>query len=373
MALIDFLSIPEIKLPFDPMEVMKKLRPSRQNKGGLDLNIMMVGGRRCGKTSVLASMQRCFEDVSQDTNLMLNTADNETLDVIEQKRREMQKYFFNKDMAFEPDSNPTLALTTYGFDLDLHGKKGHHLGLNFIDYPGEWLSPKASPSEKDELNKYMKTSHILVVAIDTPYMMEEEGKYNDDVNFCYRITEMIKKSGFADKENLILFVPLKCERYYREEKMTLVHNKICKVYETLIQVIQAGGKCAAAITPILTLGGAEFSRFARNENGDLILREGTDIPDKAIYYFPDASVKEPEPKYCEQPLFYILAYALRMAKKAKEDKKGSMDALFQWFQTELLKWPSAADYGQEFDRIRSKMKTSGNGYCILTKSSWLRA
>lgn len=381
MAILDFLPKAGIKAAadmvssFNPADLMKWLRRTNQNSGDLTLNVMMVGGRRCGKTSVLASMQRCFEDeVSQGTNLTLNTSDMETLNIIEEKRVEMATYFANRGKkSFVPDSNPTLELTSYGFDLGLRGKKGNQLCINFIDYPGEWLSANATKFETDRLDECMKTSHIMIVAIDTPHMMEEDGQYGELSNRYYRTTEMIKKSGFADGENLVLFVPLKCERYYNEGKMDLVQSKVCEVYKNLIQHIQTSGKCIAAITPILTLGGAAFSRFERSEDGDIIIREGAGIPDRAIYYFPDDKVAQPNPKYCEQPLFYTLAYALRMAKRAKEEKKSGVDRFIQWFQTQLLNWPSAKDYGEEFDKIRQKMITSEDGYCILSKSNWLKA
>lgn len=356
-------------------DLMKLLRRTEHNSGDLNLNVMMVGGRRCGKTSVLASMQSCFEEkVRKDTNLTLNTADAETLSTIEQKRAEMARYFANKGKAFVPDSNPTLELTSYGFDLELRkGKKksGGRICINFIDYPGEWLSDKAALAEMKQLEACMKTSHIMIIAIDTPYMLEENGQYGELANRYYRVTEMIKKSGFADGENMILFVPLKCERYYNEKKMDAVQSAVCEAYKNLIQYIQDGGKCIAAITPILTLGCAEFSHFARDEDGEIIIRDGIEIPDKAIYYFPDDTATRPEPKFCEQPLFYVLAYTLGIAKKITKDKKGAIDEFLQWFRTQFRNWPSAEDYDNEFKRIRQKMRVSEDGYCILTKSALL--
>lgn len=377
MAMFDFFSeLAEIAAVMPVIDWMKKwLWHPGQRDGDLTINVMMIGGRRCGKTSVLASMQSCFEDVaSQDTNLMLNTADSDTLDVIERKKHEMIMYFKSKGKKFfVPDSNPTLELTSYGFDLSLRDKKRNKLCINFIDYPGEWLSAKASKEDQERLAVLMKTSHIMIVAIDTPYMMEEDGQYGEFSNAYYRTTEMIKKSGFIDKESMILFVPLKCERYLNDKKIDLVQSKVCEVYKNLIQYIQYSGKCTAAITPILTLGGAAFSRFARNDDGEIIMREGTDIPDKAIYYFPDDKVTEPEPRFCEQPLFYTLAYTLHMAKAEKEKKKSGIEEAIQWLQTQFFKWPSAADYEKEFAKIRQKMKTSEDGYYVLNKSSWLKS
>lgn len=54
-------------------------------------------------------------------------------------------------------------------------------------------------------------------------MMEEEGRFNEYRNFCRRTGEMLKMAlsdkGISWQKKLILFVPLKCERYLEERKM----------------------------------------------------------------------------------------------------------------------------------------------------------
>ena len=49
--------------------------------------------------------------------------------------------------------------------------------------------------------------------------------------------------------------------------------------------------------------------------------------EKPIYYFPDVNVKKPEPKYCEQPIVYLLLYLLQLAgdlKAYKLEKGGNV-------------------------------------------------
>ena len=47
----------------------------------LKVQVMMVGGRRCGKTSVLAAMKDNFETQFADTNLTIAIDDFDTLEI----------------------------------------------------------------------------------------------------------------------------------------------------------------------------------------------------------------------------------------------------------------------------------------------------
>ena len=88
------------------------------------INIMMVGGRRCGKTSVLAAMQHCFESVMSDSVLNIGAEDFTTLDILEEKSREAEDYFRErnkKKITFSPDSNPSKEIAHYSFNIGLRG------------------------------------------------------------------------------------------------------------------------------------------------------------------------------------------------------------------------------------------------------------
>lgn len=340
----------------------------------LNINIMMVGGRRCGKTSVLAAMQKCFGKTQVNTPLLISCANDEMLEVIGQKQQEMKQYFSmkGKNKAFVPSETETDDISSYPFSIGIKDKKSRII-VNFVDYPGEWLK-----TEKGKVKAELQKSRILLVAIDTPHLMEEDGAYNEPHNRCWLVSELVKEAKFADvsqKPGLVLFVPLKCERYYNEGRMDEVNGKIQRAYEDMLNYIRQPGidgkkSCiSVAITPILTLGGAEFSRFERDENGDIQINKDFGTPAKAIYWFPDMSKSEPEPQYCEQPLLYVLSYVLALAKMEKWKKKhGSMpDIILDYLQTTFLKWPSDEDYLNQIDAINQQIKRNGDGYSVLSK------
>ena len=308
----------------------------------LSINVMMVGGRRCGKTSVLASMKKCFEKALRGTPLELVCGNDEMLDTIEKKQQEMKQYFSlkGKNKVFIPSEGETSELSYYPFSIGIKDKRAR-ICVNFVDYPGEWLK-----TEKGKVKQELQKSRILLVAIDTPHLIEADGTYNDPHNRCWLVSELVKEAKFADASQgagLILFVPLKCERYYNEGRMDEVNAKVQKAYEGMIDYIKQPGvdgkksRITMAVTPILTLGGAEFNRFERDKNGNIQVNEISGTPAKA-------------------------------KKEKDKNKKGNIaDIVWDWVQVNWLNWPSADDYLHQMDAINQQVKKAGDGYSVLSK------
>ena len=90
----------------------------------LKIQVMMVGGRRCGKTSVLAAMKRNFDELFNSKNLVIRYGDTETLDALEDKNAEIEEYFWSAGgRTFTPDSNPTDEMMQYAFKVGIPGKR----------------------------------------------------------------------------------------------------------------------------------------------------------------------------------------------------------------------------------------------------------
>ena len=338
-------------------------------KEDLRIQVMMVGGRRCGKTSILAAMQSNFQELLADTDLTLVCSDMDTLSVLDAKHNEIDDYFNNMgNRTFIPDNNPTEEIMTYSFFIGIAGKTGK-IRVDYIDYPGEWL--KYDKKKKKELLKCIEKSQAIIIAIDTPHMMEEEGQYNELQNFC-NYTEEILKMAFENTKKrmgLILFVPLKCERYLMTNEMDEVSKRTEESYEELIRYLKKAGKFEVAVTPIFTLGGAAFSKFERDEETKKVkLNEKFGTPEKAIYCFPKMEVKGPEPRYCEQPMVYLLAYLLQLAGDIKENtyqRSNFLSKLVIILQQKLGESISAMDYGEQRSVILEKLKRNGDGYRII--------
>lgn len=331
------------------------------------IKIMMVGGRRCGKTSVLAAMQNCFENIMADSDVNIGMDDFTTIDALEEKFREAEDYFRERNQkkrTFVPDDHPTKDISTYSFNVGTRGRAGE-IVLKFVDYPGEMIS---DPQHREKILSGFGDSRILVIAIDTPHLMEEDQKFDDRRNLEKRVTEMIKKSGFADEKNgpgLVLFVPLKCERYRNDNRMGEVAAQVKQSYASLINYLQTSNKgITIAITPIFTFGGAAFSRFERDENGDILIDTQHKCPSTAIYNFPDPSKNRPEPKYCEQPLLYILSFVITQASYLKANK-GWFAAFWQGFWDGFHNFPTLEEYVKQLRVINGKLEANADGYYIF--------
>lgn len=341
----------------------------------LQVNVMMFGGRRCGKTSVLAAMQSCFRKAFADSKLTISTADDDTMFTLEEKNREFSAYFSRRrGRAFSPDNDPTLEISEYKFKIGISDKKTDNIVVNFIDYPGEWLADR---EKVKELKPIMETSHVIIVAIDSPHLMEETptdtddaiGEYNDGRNYCYRIGEWVT-NHFCNATNfppkMILFVPLKCEKYYHDGKMNVLNTKVKAAYKNALDSFRKNERAyEVAITPILTLGGAvkgvEFSDFERDDEGYIIEDPKFRTPQKAIYIFTK-KMDSPDPLHCEQPMVYVLAYLLKIL---SQQKGGFLDGIWDWLRITFGGFASTEDFLRELDNIQANMKTGGNGYEIV--------
>lgn len=334
----------------------------------LKVQVMMVGGRRCGKTSVLAAMKDNFETQFADTNLTIAIDDLDTLEILTAKINEINDYFLgDKNRNIIPDSNPTEDMMKYSYSIKIAGKKGK-INVDFIDYPGEWLTDKV---HLEELRNLMRETQVIVVVIDTPHLMEEDGQYNEHRNFCYKTTEILKTAleDGEDGEKLILFVPLKCERYYIDGKMEQVRKRTEEVYANLINYFNRNKKkYEVAVTPIFTLGSVIFSHFGRDKQTREIKTNKFKTPEEAIYIFSDINVKKPSPKYCEQPVVYLLAYLFKMAeqKKNKDLEKGTLfDKALIFITEKFFNFVSASDYDEQKKCVLKRLKKEGDGYRII--------
>ena len=350
----------------------------------INVNVMMFGGTRCGKTSVIAAMQKCFENVfSGRTNILIRPADAHTRQEVINKTNEIEGQFTeakkNGDGFFSMDGagTSTSQLKEHKLKISVKGKESS-LSLNMIDYPGEWLKSAnvgtaIYASHQEILQKRMASSNIMIIAIDTPYLMEETnsssnvGAYNDGRNHSKALGYMLPDYFVQKKDSpfpkMIIFVPLKCERYYNRGKMEIVKGRIKQAYKEVFDFVKGNnlGKYEVVISPILTLGEntAEFSRFHRDpETLDIVIDGDTGVP-KYAEYMLTPNCRDYNPKLCEMPLIYALAYMLKYYKYRKANASflekivGILDEVFG-------NLPSLKDFSAEeqkiYNAIRERLK-----------------
>lgn len=261
----------------------------------MTLNVCMLGARGVGKTTVLtaifdetrgakglAGTSKIVVTPKADTRKILANRKDELLEIFDEKR-----IFSNGGIKATPGASP------YYFEFGILGQQPC-VDLNITDFPGEFLH-----TDPDFVNKSLAESSAIMIAIDTPYLMEEDGKHNDVKNQVSLIYNYLKDNlkEITDSK-LIMFVPLKCEKYFYQRKMQEVKEQIVKHYADIIELYKTNDKVSMVITPILTLGDVEFSHFEPGEEFPI-----------AIYKFRGEFPKF-SPRFCTQPVYYLLSFTV---------------------------------------------------------------
>ena len=292
-----------------------------------EIHILMFGGKRCGKTTVLSSMYAESSKALDGAPLKLILDDKKTEDSLSfaaASIKEKMEMFRSPLTRVEVDDNPSIGEKVYSFILSVEG--GNRIPFCIHDIPGEWLED----DHMEDVKALVEKSQIIMIAIDTPYLFSKMtikgyGDYHEEYNKPLMIANFFKNSISVQAlaNRMILFVPIKCERYYH-----LTYSQQLNIYdrnymEELVDAISAGyqdlllylrstpelyNNCTLAITPILSAGGIDFVRFRTDEEtGRLVslYQEPEFLPDDEKGY---------SPRFCEQPMLYALIHILKQTR-----------------------------------------------------------
>lgn len=330
----------------------------------MGINVLMLGGKRCGKTTVLSSMYGQIGKALAGTNMRLEVVDQTAAQLSRARKviQEKMRDFKNPLTRVEVDDNPTSGMQTYHFKLYM-GNKGFPFRIH--DIPGEWLTD----NHQKEVRSLIKECQVIIIAIDTPYLFAKMtgkgyGVYHEEYNKPLEIANFFKNSLATDliEDRMILFVPIKCERYYhltncpklnvyqRNYMQELVDAVGCG-YQDLLGYLRSApalrNNTTLAITPILSAGGIDFVRFRRDELTGKIV---------SLYQEPEF-LRENEqgysPKFCEQPMIYAMIYILMQELHQEKTFFGSK---------RLLRGVSDDQLREAINTLRKKLKRNSGNY-----------
>lgn len=352
------------------------------------LRVIMMGGRRCGKTSALASL---FEEMKNgkvkdyftiSDRTVLETRGFEVQDSLNDKTLELQHMLETNqgnNSIFLVDKSPTSSYWLYNLHLQIPGTH-REMDIEFRDSAGEFF--EASGSFAKETEDYIKKCDVFVIVVDTPYLMgsvEESTKdlcpesinlatnrVSDIQNF---LTHIDNKEGKDAK--MVVFVPLKCEKWAKEPNgLNKVTARIKEVYATHIQNLLAYEKMNICVIPMQTSGNILFSEFRkayiynsiegpircckiddeiiRKENGENdMLMPGETIVDDPVAVISGTNLLRPyewfqinpndsrfAPKNCDQLPLHILRFMLSklMDAEAKVQHGGLFGKIYDFFR-----------------------------------------
>ena len=326
-----------------------------------DFSVLMIGPRRAGKSSVLSAMLKSLEMLEQETGLCFR-ADEDTQMVMREKLSDLEQLFVlhsgNPNVPFSTllgqengieYSSFTSGAVSYRFEFFLSGKNGKHKKKNtysveFTDIPGEHMTSDLQTAGSTVVDRYVR-SNVIIVAIDAPALMEGKtkngvGEFHRMVNIPSSIYNAISVADCQMREKLqkdqkvgpkmILFVPLKCEKYYHNGTMDELKERMKLGYKEIFAYLEGCDEYTVAITPVLTLGDIVFDHYGTtiNEKGKervSILGNGREdglanMPEFPMYRIRSEDCKVIKPLYCEQPLLYLGGYILGMKKYLEKAK-----------------------------------------------------
>ncbi|WP_272146984.1 hypothetical protein [Spirulina subsalsa] len=258
-----------------------------------------------------------FEKTIGTTDLQL-TPDNDSASRLQSRLNELKCLLdvFEarcSTVGIKSSSSSDLALLRhFSFDLGKRGKPPV-LKINFVDYPGE-THTTGTPQEKERIKGLLVNSVAVLIAIDTPYLMEQNGKYHGDKNKPQLIKELFKQTyQDLDSPRLIIFAPIKCEKYVQDSRSAKkLLKQVEEGYSELIEFLKSDvfiNKVVAVITPVQTVGGVVFSKMTYGD------RENKKDP--YLYFRKVSHDAEYSPQDSEQPLRYLLRFLLKLHIKHK--------------------------------------------------------
>ena len=383
--------------------------------------ILMLGGLRAGKSTILASILSSLTNmpgkictILDKTNYSLSAGASMSFHVsppLEIKQFEVRDYIKkrNADSLFRVDMSPTCGEASYVLEVRADNAS---FELEFVDVPGGWM--RATYQGYVELAKEVESSDVFVIAIDTPYLMNE-GDEAEVINNVYnRISEIfclmarMRVENEADRKQIIL-CPVKCEKWVRNHQAEELVGRVLRAYRDLINRWVMIPGVTIQIMPIQTLGGVEFARMlpgllyfkdddplgvscSQDPNtGMYINREGNILRDTPTSRVEEDSYLKVDytniplawyklngagyaPVYCEQVGYHIFKFLVEKSKMkagVEADKLKDMGRLGKWFakisrsEDDLLEWQDVIeklyasnlikDFGDGFMEVKGKV------------------
>ncbi|GAA0393177.1 hypothetical protein Acor_63380 [Acrocarpospora corrugata] len=279
------------------------------------IDVTMLGAVGVGKTTLLASMYERFGSVIGGTDLAVGPADRGTTVVLAGYINDLRRV--TSTVRAQDGLAGTGDVREYLFKV---GRKGREplFDLRFTDYPGKYLiNPNADGGDK--LGRALNRADVVVVAIDTPSLMERQRRFHDLINTPMLVNDMIMRMTERDTPRLIILAPLKCERWVASpEGAQQLADRVHEAYRPLLdqlgsQTLRARTACVLA--PVQTVGSVVFSRLEEDSSGH------------PIFHF---RLKKAGLAYAPMDTDQLLRYSLRfIVNKYRSSERGLVRAVWE--------------------------------------------
>lgn len=347
----------------------------------IQLKVCMMGPRAVGKTTILTSIFHDSDKKLVESGLYFKAvgATESTLNKGYEQLSNIFDHITDESATPLPGVDATKSVTTFDFQLGLKGQgtqdKRSSVDINITDFPGEFMDE--NHPEHQKVTDYISESQVILVAIDTVHLMEEDGIYNEARNrseyLCKKMAKQLNNLPETERK-LILLVPLKCEKYAIEQRLDEVDKRVKVAYATLIDEIEKekfNRRMGLFITPIQTLGGVVFDCFGRDESGNVIIDPTDNCPHEVRYRFHRVIPGHKPmymPAFCIQPLYYLVTFALSQYKYQKDQGgilSNMLKGIFALFSSDLKFYQACMNFV-------SNIKLDGHGFQVLNNPNFVQ-
>lgn len=265
-------------------------------------NVLMLGARAAGKTTMLALM---FEhmDSQLDPQLASIRLDIKTASYFADAMSNLRRMFQTPDLSVgEGIEGNAVSPRRLQLDLCTPSHANSHLRLNFLDYAGEFVGRmQDAPAD---LQAQVKEAHCCFVIIDTPALMEQNGRFHQLRNLPDHVSSLLR-FRLSHQEGgpiPVVLIATKAEKYVQQQRQGEVIARIQKEYAKTVEMLQRK-YCSVDVGLVETLGTIVFTEFRICKSAD-----GQEFP---LYQFrklsPDAQLA---PRFITYPLQVILRTAV---------------------------------------------------------------
>lgn len=253
----------------------KKMHDSISKHTIADIDILVLGNRGSGKTSLLATTLYNMNESLQSNGIILEPADEETDKRLKNSISEIENMFTSKGSVEVGEGIAgTDGFVDYSFQLTFTDESWNttsDFSIKFHDYAGSILADGDKDKQYKELKEWFLKSQIVYILIDTPYLMESTRKTVAEYSAKDEILALFQRVGADGANKMIALVPTKCEYYLRNSRISEIKDHIRTEFNEILSYINQLNKAEGRekyklyFTPVQTVGGLEFSRMENKE------------------------------------------------------------------------------------------------------------
>ena len=202
-----------------------------------DVNVIMLGGKRVGKSTILAGI---METLGLSGSLSQHFICEDSTDYEAYSKFSIKEKYKALKGLLNLRKSGTVFMTRgmgdskiqkYNISFRLSDKPGR-LKVDFYDVPGEFTNPKKVEFQSEML-PLISNCDVFIVGIDTPYLMECTASVNNALNRISDLEVSLQNILVKSKTDLkmVMLVPLKCEKWYEIGEIDKVVAKVKERYK----------------------------------------------------------------------------------------------------------------------------------------------